>query len=175
MFKVSTFTNSLIAIILTGCMIQSEQSNQAPDNLDLKFSATVPISEMNTYISVTIDSSSQRYFRNASSINFYVRNKSKDVIVFPPDYGIRFFAFYNNNWEEIQNVTPYINSKSVNLSPKNIFSSESDWQRLITASPYSPNIKNLDVVRLLVLGKAQRDDPTSTIPVGAFVEFTLQR
>ncbi len=108
-----------------------------------------------------------------SVIFIAITNRSREVILFPKDYGIRIFSYAEdtNKWVEIRNLADYTPDQVFKLPPKD---KKHTGGTGIGLWPEFPESKQAVNVRVAVIGKITKDGTPTEKKVGAFIDVTLE-
>ena len=102
-----------------------------------------------------------------------VKNNSKDLIIFPSDYGLQMYTYDENKemWTEIMNITEYYPVGNRQVSPKG---EETLGRILITVRPDLPSTSNNTDLRIIIIGTIYHDGVSTDKRVGAYADITVQ-
>ncbi len=126
---------------------------------------------MNALAGLTLPDSGNSYiFGDPILLNLV--NLSRDILVFPADYGIRLFVNEEDSkdWMELDNLTEYPHVGDRQLPP---IGKDNIGEVMFSVFPDTQDLSQPVVLRVVVSGSTIPNADTPSEPVGAYIEFTI--
>jgi hypothetical protein len=164
-----------ILIVLISFLVACSSILNNPKEKSFAEIVPIPLNEMNSVLTLSIPVMEKGVYvpKQGDILTLALNNHSKDIIVFPSDYGINLYQYNNDvkNWIEIKNLGNYVPEGNRQISPRG---GENLGQILIGALPDLPWESNPVEIRVVVIGTVSKDNKPTSEQVGAYTDVTLQ-
>jgi hypothetical protein len=170
----------LASFVITGCVSGKTTPTIRPSPAtieEIAFATTVPISEMNTRVTLRLAPEFTESTTPGSTLSLWAENQSEEWIIFPADAGLRVYSYSQQSaeWTRVGDRGHYVTTIEPLLAPQGIYNPDTgdDWQLLVTTTPAVADTGAAVVVRVVVAGNVYRNGQIGQ-PVAAYTDITLQ-
>ncbi len=111
--------------------------------------------------------------RIGGTVPLYFKNKTKDCIVFPYNYGARIFVFQQNSWSELPDITRYpvkhdnVLQAAGSMNDDGFLFVQPDYSAARVANQSAP-------MRVVIVGNRCINGLASDEKIADYVQFSLQ-
>ena len=165
---------SILIPLLMGLVACLGKNHQTKEDAFAKM-MLIPIKDMNKEITLSLPVMEKGIYvpKLGDIIDLTLVNHSKELIVFPSDYGVRMYTYNDKDeiWIEINNLANYVPPGNRQVSPKG---DGIPGQIIISAIPDLPISSYPVDLRVVVIGIIYQHGIATENQVGAYTDITLQ-
>ena len=156
----------LLIVVATSCSITQQPS------IDKDFiEKYIQTNDINSTIQLTAPEWLENTYKIGKPVFLMLENHSKELIVFPPDYGIQILAIVDGQWIKVENCLAYIPETEIILFPKG---PDHTGDEPVACNPTLGGYKKPVKIRVLVIGTIQNNSQSENKKVAAYKDITLK-
>ena len=155
----------IIILILLAIVSCSKMNNS---NIDDDFKQFISYEDVNSKIKFTMPDGLGNEYKIGGFVSLWLTNHTNNLIIFPPEYGLKLFIYNNGEWIQVENNMIYHPHEERHLLPK-----DQNGFLKINCVPIIRNHSEPVLLRVLVVGSVQDKISGDSERVAAYYDVKL--